>query len=70
MAVGVIWKDPADVSRIIDACLEMSDRLAVSKPLLSRRYRVIADDLGDALDRSPVRATSLPPFVPGQQLAV
>lgn len=51
--VRVEWSDPADVARIVEALLLAADVDEVTNPDLARRYRDIADDLGDALDALP-----------------
>lgn len=54
MSVRVVFADPADVARCIDALLEHADELETSRSLLARRDRAIADALGDALQVLPV----------------
>ncbi|RHA38747.1 hypothetical protein D1825_13435 [Cellulomonas rhizosphaerae] len=56
----VTFTDPHDAARVVDALLEQADHIEVNTPMLARRYRAIADDIGDALDRD------LPKPGPGQ----
>lgn len=50
MALQVTFRDPADAARIVDALLDEADTVERDRPLLARRYRAIANDLGDALE--------------------
>ncbi|OJV58121.1 MAG: hypothetical protein BGO38_07930 [Cellulomonas sp. 73-145] len=54
VSVRVEFADPADVVRCVEALLEHADAIAQDAPLLARRCRAIADQLGDELDGLPV----------------
>jgi hypothetical protein len=51
VALHITFADPHDAARIVDALLDQADDIEAERPLLARRYRAIADDLGDALER-------------------
>lgn len=48
--------DGRDAARIVDALLLAADHEHDTRPLLARRYCLLADQLGDAID-----TTGLPP---------
>jgi len=53
MALQVTFTDPHDALRVVDALLAEADHVEADRPLLAHRYRAIAEDIGDALDRLP-----------------
>lgn len=53
MALEVRFDDPRDAARVIDALLDQADEVEVNQPMLARRYRDIADRVGDALGDLP-----------------
>lgn len=52
MSIRIEFTDPTDAARLVDAALAEADRVEAASPMLAMRYRRIAEDLGDALDRS------------------
>jgi len=54
VSVRVVFADPTDAARCVDALLEQATATEQDRPSLARRYRTIADQLGDALDTLPV----------------
>lgn len=42
-----------DVAHLVDGLLEAADRWDAERPFLARRYRALADRVGDELDRLP-----------------
>lgn len=53
VALQITFADPHDAARIVDALLDQAEAVEVNTPMLARRYRAIADDIGDALDDTP-----------------
>lgn len=45
--------DPADAACLVDCLLRCADADQLDRPLRARRYRQLADALGDALDALP-----------------
>jgi hypothetical protein len=52
LALGL--PDPHDAARIVDALLLAAEVERLRDPRLSDRYTTLADEIGDALDRSPL----------------
>lgn len=50
----LVFRDHADAARCSEALLGEADRVEAAAPLLARRYREIADQIGDELDGLPV----------------
>ncbi len=51
--INVAFHGIEDVAHVIDGLLEAADRWDTERPFLSRRYRALADRIGDELDKLP-----------------
>jgi hypothetical protein len=61
--------DSRDAARIVDALLTAVEVEATKRPMLARRYLMLADRLGDAIQLQPLpqHAPSLDPLHPDHQ---
>lgn len=51
--IQVAFSSIEDVAHLIDGLLEAADQWETERPFLSRRYRTLADRVGDELDKLP-----------------
>ena len=51
--IRVAFNGIEDVAQLIDGLLEAADRWDTERPMLARRYRTLADRVGDELDKLP-----------------
>lgn len=51
--IKVEFQSIEDVAHLIDGLLEAADRWESERPFLARRYRGLADRVGDELDKLP-----------------
>jgi hypothetical protein len=51
--IRIAFESHEDVAVMIDGLLEAADRWDTERPFLARRYRTLADRIGDELDKLP-----------------
>lgn len=62
--IHLVLIDHHDAPRIVDALRTAADTESTARPFVARRYRLLADQLGDAIDSSALPTWTTDPLDP------